>query len=229
MFKTGDLNLYAGNKRVKDALKLMQSRWPAAITYQEAYKFLQEIEQVHGKHYRTFFTEGAKDKRRGAKDNPVLTRNKYPSLGNIGLESHGPSMPVKIAPARFIHTSMFRMDKPTAVIGIHPNAAVANVAASVDRVKKYDEFVSDLNKTLSYLTSIGMTRIIVQGDFNLRPYDKYNGDYNIFHVLSRHNMETRSFGLEAVSWKGVELLKIQELAKIKTGADHVGHIYTWRN
>ena len=47
--------------------------------------------------YLLHYQEGGSDQRRGFKDNPVLTRRRYPVLGSLFIQASEPAVPARIA------------------------------------------------------------------------------------------------------------------------------------
>lgn len=176
--------------------------------------------------YRNFWTDGGRDKRRGAVDTLILTRKTLEQQVLLGIQASEQVQPVRIAPDRFIHVTGFaHAVGKTAVVNIHPDAATDDLPASVARVRETAEFVATLARTIVYLRREGF-HVVVVGDSNWRKGSKSPDWTDIAERLTQIGMDFEFDGLELVAWSdGLRKVKSQRFTAEQVGSDHPAHLY----
>lgn len=165
------------------------------------------------------------DKRRGPKDNPILTRRNRPLVEGFAVLASRKSTPVKIAPERWLTGVVFR--HPVGLVGhlnLHPHAAVVNNWGT-DRAEKYRDSMRVLEREILRLKKrFPDIHIVVTGDLNY-PVKGPERPLSPHGVFKRTGLHWRGTGVDWVAWS--PNLKIRQSperwrvipAKV-TGQDH---------
>jgi len=225
-------NIYAGNKTPSAAIDAALSpKWtgtkPHFAGLGEAYNAInrQTLRLVcHDRKYREFYGVSTTDRRRGPKDNPVLTRMSLPNRGEIAIKGCDASTPQKIAPERWIHASLSRVQKNLiASVVVHPHAATAGLDAKhVDRVEKTGEFWDHVDALLASLQKLGYHTFVI-GDINLREGQSYKNATTPWQVFARRKLAYKMTGLDCLAYpKGSKLGKFAIIRGDRFGSDHNG-------
>jgi hypothetical protein len=189
----------ANCKNRRAAIKFMTTQGCDSLALSETYLRIPLVAGLGD--YRAFYVQGyTLDERRGAKDNPVLVRRRFPTLGVIGWRGSAQSVPIKFAPARFIHAVVFRGPLGvTATFSIHANF-VGNDGPDAPRVKEYARWSESLDKALWFLKHQDVQRVIVAGDGNTRPDRPTPGWSDIHDVLAAHQYGVEPAGVDVLAW-----------------------------
>lgn len=107
------------------AIRLATRTGAHSIGMSEAYRVTRLLAAVD--RYRLTVGRGGRDKRRGAKDTPILTQATLVSLGAGAVQISETAKPARLAPDRWLTFSLFESDAgPIAHLNLHPNAGIAH-------------------------------------------------------------------------------------------------------
>ena len=135
-----------------------------SIGMSEAYRVTRLLAHVDG--YRVTYGKGARDRRRGAKDVPILTKTTHASLGAGAVQISEAAKPVRLAPDRWLTFSLFASELgPVAHLNLHPNAGVAHAPATSARRREYAESMATLERYVRLFRLEGFL-VVVTGDLN---------------------------------------------------------------
>jgi hypothetical protein len=217
MYKVGAANCH--NRKM--AIRFMLAQKCDTLALSEAYARIPLV--TTRRRYRAFFVEGyTLDQRRGAKDNPVLVRREFPTLGVVGWRGSAASVPVRIAPARFVHAVVFKGPLGvTAAFGIHANF-VGDAGPDAPRIRAYDRWSQTLDRALWFVQRQGVDRVVVAGDGNIRPERDTPGWADVYDILTEHQFGFESTGLDVLAWS--PRLRLAEQVRViprqTLGSDH---------
>lgn len=193
-----------------------------SVGFSEAYNHTAYLTSRTG--WRTVVDVGS-DTRRGGKDNPILTRKSLTNLGSFSVQASAASTPLKIAPQRWLHVSMFQASTlgRVAHLNIHPNAAVQGESRNVDRVEKYIDAMDTLDQMLTFLSGTGF-RIVGTGDLNFgleKNPTGWEATWAPQVVLKRHHLE---WWREGIDWifhgPSLKIAEQKKYTPAQTGSDH---------
>lgn len=171
--------------------------------------------------FRMIVGKSKTDKRRGAKDNPILVRRTHKLVASGAVRACGPSHPVKIAPERWITWAIY--DHPlgrVAHYAAHPNAAVASAWDS-DRAAKYRQQM----QALAQLVEDNRTRYhvdhdVISGDLNYHEGDPVR-DWTPKDLFKRLGMTYWCEHLDWIAWtEGLRLDRKRIIGTHENGQDH---------
>lgn len=215
------LNVYAGNKTPRRAVRALLKSGPDSAGINEGYRIIPLLKLR--RRYRVFHGEGGREPR-GFLDTPILTRRELPSLGTMALRISERAAPLKLAPDRWVTVSCF--DHPVgqvAHVNLHPNAAVMGRQEEVPRVREYAESMDTLDRLLGFLEEEGFL-CVVTGDLNFRPEPRARrAPHSPYEVFARHKLTFRNEGLDVIAWpRQLRAARARVLTKDRTGSDHPG-------
>lgn len=133
--------------------------------------------------WRVIRGKSSTDARRGPKDNPIVLRRRYNGrrvkvLHRWTFKAHGPSVPEKLAPERWVTAVLFMCWDGSAWlkvlhVAVHPNAAVMSAPDHADRRVKFQQFWAKVvNLVQDVRRNHGPLRVVLTGDVNAtREYD----------------------------------------------------------
>jgi len=168
-----------------------------SIGFSEANLVTAELEAVDK--YRLLYGRGYADGERIAREVPILTKWKYPTLAQQTIQASEPVEPLRIAPGRVITVSGF--DHPigrVAHIALHPNAAVSGLTVDVPRVREYDESMHTLDRTIRYYRAEGFLTIVT-GDLNFRRDGESPEWLDPYEVFAKHGLVVQSHRIDAIA------------------------------
>lgn len=224
-------NVYVGNTRTLQALRVLLRGKPDAVSVNEARKVFGLLARFAG--YRSYRSEYGTE--RGRNDCLVLVRKRYTHLGSISLRISKPLPKIKVAHERIAVAALFQHPSTgkTAVISWHPTPgpdALAGHDPNHPIVKQYLDALAAMTGLVDYLESEGFD-VVLCGDVQIRP---------LGGGAARPWSPARAaehVGLKVTIWEDLDLIaaskrllgKGRVLAKKNTvGSDHVflGATYT---
>jgi hypothetical protein len=173
-----------------------------SIGFSEAYRVMRMLGLVDG--YRLHVGRGARDRRRGAKDVPILTRFDHVSLGSGAVQISEAVEPSRLAPDRWLTFSLFPSPAGRiAHLNLHPNARVAGWTTSVPRVREYAEAMASLERYVRLFRLEGFLPVVT-GDLN-------------------HNSQEAPPRTPLPVWAPAEVFRRLDLGYWRQGIDYVAH------
>lgn len=202
------------------AIKLGISLDADSIGMSEAYRRTRLLSRLRG--YRLTVGRGARDRRRGAKDVPILTKAGHVSLGAGAVQISEAARPARLAPDRWLTFSLFDSPAgPIAHLNLHPDAGIANAAPGVPRVREYAEAMKSLERYVRLFRLEGFL-VVVTGDLNF-PAELHDHlpVYAPAKVFERLDLAVWSQHLDYVAYdRRLTLIKRGVIDKRQTMSDH---------
>lgn len=192
---------------------------------------LSEVNQLdamlaRSRRYRVTVGAAGRDKRRGASDNPILTKRAHYSLGSIAWQSSEQSKPERIAPDRWVTIEAMHVAKlgHVAVINVHPNAVTDDRTTDVPRVRESAELWATVDRLLTFCRDEGLL-VVLTGDLNARKSADTPGWEGAYDVLKAQEMSSVSVGLDVIAFdKRLRKIEQRVIDRETTGSDHPGII-----
>jgi len=173
--------------------------------------------------YRTIVESGGRDRRRGQKDNPILTKSSLTSHGSGQIFGCEASTPVRIAPERWNSFSAFAIDshRVTCHIHLHPHAGVqgeeGRIARGSDRGQKYAEQMDVFADMLDFADAMSWL-VVVTADANA--IDKGSDPISPYSIMRKHKLEIASHHLDVMAWSPWLDLAVTEVKPPAGVTDH---------
>lgn len=214
---------YANVHNSRAAIAHMLKQNPDALGLGEAYNRRPYVSSRP--RYRVTIGRGARDQRRGAYDNPILTRKSLRSLGQLAFEASERAAPAKIAPDRWITLDAFVKDgKRVAVICGHPNASVKGKPISTPRVREYHEFMTSLGRVIDFARKEDWIPVVMM-DANFPRGATSPGWTDPVELFKAKRLSTHWSGIDVIAWGGRLKRSSARVIPAKTlRSDHPGLI-----
>lgn len=214
--------LYApgAGKNPKAVVSAVRKHKPDSVGFSEAYNALNALDKMSG--YRMVMESGGKDKRRGQKDNPIVTRSSFVSRGSGQVFGCEASEPVKIAPERWITYSSFLIPKYGVVthLNLHPHAGVQGdgglLGLSNDRGKKFKDQMVVFGRMIEFFQTMGP--VTVTGDVNF--VDKGTSPWSPYAIGRNYGLKIYSQHFDTIMWSPKLKMQVKEVDRPNLISDH---------
>jgi hypothetical protein len=171
--------------------------------------------------FRMVVGKSTTDRRRGAKDNPILVRRRHKIVASGAIKGCDASTPRKIAPERWISWAAYEHPLGRILhVALHPNAMVAG-AWDTDRAAKYREQMQALVALIeSKKAKLAIAHVAVTGDLNYRLSDPAHRDSPRW-VFEQLGMSYRAEGLDWIAWSSeLQVTQWRVIPPRENGQDH---------